>query len=156
MKRFYELINFYYETASTYKKLFCKEKKEEKKKNLSKKDELQKKIIAHFDSYYKNTHFYSLLTDDKETSLKAIEKELKEEFGILYVVNKINNDIETNCILSDIEEMYTLLYDIITIDECYELVIKKYGKGYKKYWDLFLDMQKLEKDLLDYLKVKFS
>lgn len=156
MKRLYELINLYYDTASTYKKLFCRNKKEEDKKKLSGKNELQKKIITHFDNYYNNAHFYSLLADDKETSLKNIEKKLNEEFGILSLVKKINDDIETNCVLSNIEEIYTLFYEVLTIDECYELVIRKYGNDYIKYWDLFLDIQKLEKDLLEYLKIKFS
>lgn len=66
--------------------------------------------------------------------------------------NIIESNISTTEDLDNIDVIYKFLYDVMSLEQCCEIAIKKYGNNYKKYCDLYIKMQKVEKDLLNYLK----
>lgn len=66
--------------------------------------------------------------------------------------NSIENNIASTENLDNIDTIYKFLYDIMSLEDCFNKAIKKCGNEYKSYCDLYIRMQKVKKDLLNYLK----
>ena len=66
--------------------------------------------------------------------------------------NIIESNITSTEDLDNIDTIYKFLYDVIPLEDCCNIAIKKYGNEYKRYCNLYIRMQKVEKNLLDYLK----
>lgn len=66
--------------------------------------------------------------------------------------NIIENNITSTEDLDNIDTIYKFLHDVMSLENCCNIAIKKYGNKYKRYYDLYIRMQKAQKDLLDYLK----
>jgi len=150
MERLTEIATSYYEIAKDYKDYFCKLKNTDKleKKELTQKAGIQKYLIG----FYNSHQLYSFVKEDKKTSIKEIEKALSENYGIMRLYNLIESNISSTEDLDNIDVVYKFLFDVMSLEKCCDIAIKKYGKEYEKYCDLYIRMQKVEKDLLDYLK----
>lgn len=156
MDRLTEIATSYYEMAKDYKDYFCKVKSIKKdksiKKELTDKEILKSKIQEYLIGFYNSNQLYYFVKEDKETSIELIKKSLTENFGIMTLYNLIENNITSTTALDEIDTVYKFLYDVMSLEDCCDIAIKKYGNKYKKYCDLYIKMQKLQKDLLDYLK----
>lgn len=150
MDRLTQIATSYYEIAKDYKDFFCKLKNTNKLENkeLTGKAGMQKYLIG----FYNSHQLYNFVKENKEISVDEIKKALCENYGILRLYNLIESNISSTEDLDNIDVIYKFLYDTMTLEECCDIAIKKYGSKYKKYCNLYIRMQKVEKDLLDYLK----
>ena len=150
MERLNEIANSFYDIAKDYKDFFCRIKNTKKldKKELTEKRRIEKYLIG----FYNSQQLYNFVKEDKESSITEIKKYINENYGIMRLYNIIESNITSTEDLDNIDVVYKFLYDVMSLEECCEIAIKKYGEEYKKYCDLYIKMQKVEKDLLDYLK----
>ncbi len=66
--------------------------------------------------------------------------------------NIIENSITSTEDLDNINTIYKFLYVVMSLEDCCNIALKKYGNEYKRYCNLYIRMQNIEKNLLDYLK----
>lgn len=143
MNKLDKVATEFYEVAKDYKKYFCK-----LKTNLKEKNNIEKYIIG----FYNSHQLYNFVKEDKDNSIKEIKKFITDNYGIMTLYNIIESNITTTEDLDNIDTIYKFLYDVMSLEKCCNIAIKKYGNKYKRYCNLYIRMQKLEKDLLDYLK----
>lgn len=146
MERLNEIATLFYDVAKDYKDYFCKLK--DPKKIEREKRRIEKYLVG----FYNSQQLYNFVKEDKETSINEIKEFITNDYGILRLYNIIESNISTTEDLDNIDVVYQFLYDVMSLEECCEIAIKKYGKEYEKYCDLYIRMQKVQKDLLDYLK----
>lgn len=143
MNKLDKVATEFYEVAKDCKKYFCKFKT-----NLKEKNNIEKYIIG----FYNSHQLYNFVKEDKGNSIKEIKKFITDNYGIMTLYNIIESNITSTEDLDNIDTIYKILYDVMSLEDCCDIAIKKYGNEYKNYCDLYIRMQKIEKDLLNYLK----
>lgn len=150
MERLTQIATDFYGIAKDYKDYFCELK--DPKTIEREKRRIEKYLIG----FYNSQQLYNFVKNNKKSSINEIKKYINENYGIMRLYNIIESNISTTEDLDNIDVVYKFLYDVMSLEECCDIAIKKYGKEYEKYCDLYIRMQKVQKDLLDYLKEEYK
>ena len=124
MNKLNKVATDFYKVAKDYKECFCK-----LKTNLKEKNNIEKYLIG----FYNSHQLYNFVKEDKGNSIKEIKKFITDNYGIMTLYNIIENNINSTEDLDNIDTIYKFLYDVMSLEECCNIAIKKYGNEYKSY-----------------------
>lgn len=91
-----------------------------------------------------------VVSNDKQESIKRIVLGLEDKDTLNGLESLVRNAIEIFTPLNEIDDTMLFFYDKVDKNICRDVVIEKFGNGYLKYWNLFVLMNDLENNIINY------
>lgn len=147
-----ELAESMYNALILYKKEFKKfqdDRMRKIKKNYNKKNAIitTNNLMAEF---FIDDTLLSIVTNNKKDSVERIMKYLDDKEIVNEITGLVENAIDIFTPLNEIDDTMLFFYDKVDKKIYKEVVIEKFGNGYLKYWDLFVLMNDLENNIINY------
>lgn len=147
-----ELVENMHNALTVYKKMFKKfqnDKINDVKNNYSR-EKVIINISGMISAFYIEDELLSIVSNNKQESIKNIILGLDTKDTLVDLESLIQNAIEVFTPLDELDQTMLFFYDKVDKEICKDVVIEKFGNGYLKYWNLFVLMNVLENNIINY------
>lgn len=147
-----ELAENMHNALTVYKKMFKKfqnDKINDVKNNYSR-EKVITNISGMISAFYIEDELLSIVSNNKQESIKNIILGLDTKDTLVDLESLIQNAIEVFTPLDELDQTMLFFYDKVDKEICKDVVIEKFGNGYLKYWNLFVLMNVLENNIINY------
>lgn len=147
-----ELAENMHNDLTIYKKMFKKfqnDKINDVKNNYSR-EKVITNISGMISAFYIEDELLSIVSNNKQESIKNIILGLDTKDTLVDLESLIQNAIEVFTPLDELDQTMLFFYDKVDKEICKDVVIEKFGNGYLKYWNLFVLMNVLENNIINY------
>lgn len=147
-----ELAENMHNDLTIYKKMFKKfqnDKINDVKNNYSR-EKVIINISGMISAFYIEDELLSIVSNNKQESIKNIILGLDTKDTLVDLESLIQNAIEVFTPLDELDQTMLFFYDKVDKEICKDVVIEKFGNDYLKYWNLFVLMNVLENNIINY------